>query len=649
MPGLPITITDAGRAALINAQNTGTVALTISQVGVSATHTAGALAGLAALPGELKRLVTFGGAVVADDTLHLTIRDESTDNYSLRAFGLYLSNGVLFAVYSQAAPVLEKSAGAMVLLATDIVLASLTTANIEFGDTNFINPPATVQTPGVIEIADQAEVDAGVRNDVAVPPGRLRALLNTLLGAKANAAHTHDAADVVSGIFSALRIPDLAMAKITGLAAALAGKADADHTHNAGAITSGELSVLRIPDLAMSKITGLAAALAVKLDAANFTWANLAGKPNVAINGADASFGILTATQAISAPTVRAIAGGVGRAMLYIGDETRSGYASFQDNAGAERGYIGWRVDVAGVPHNVIGGAWPWNFLTRPKFDGATPWDSANFDPATKAASIHSHDWAQITGKPRLALLDGSDRLIMPIYMSDPSYVVNGAPGYGMGMAADSVVQVSGYYGVRLTGLATDLLVGQNGNISLTHRPTFAGNTPWDSGNFSPADKLDAANFTWANLPGKPATFPAAPHTHPWGDVTGAQASAAEFRSNAGDKAITPATAWAAAQIVVAAQAATISIDLSTGFNFSTVMTGNRTLGAPSNAKPGQSGVITFTQDGTGGRTLAFDPAWKFASGIDPVLSTAAGARDILCFTVIAPGDVVASLIKDVK
>ncbi|MFT6428621.1 MAG: hypothetical protein ACJAVC_001908, partial [Brevundimonas sp.] len=41
MAGLQITITDAGRAAVPNGPNTGTSAVTISHIGVSAVHTAG--------------------------------------------------------------------------------------------------------------------------------------------------------------------------------------------------------------------------------------------------------------------------------------------------------------------------------------------------------------------------------------------------------------------------------------------------------------------------------------------------------------------------------------------------------------------------------------------------------------------------------
>lgn len=130
-----------------------------------------------------------------------------------------------------------------------------------------------------------------------------------------------------------------------------------------------------------------------------------------------------------------------------------------------------------------------------------------------------------------------------------------------------------------------------------------------------------------------------------WGN----QATAAQFRAAASTRVfISPTTAWNAAAFVALTQAATIAVDMSTGFNFNTTMTGNRTLGAPSNAKPGQSGIIEILQDGTGGRTLAYASAWVFAGGVDPTLSTAAGARDVLAYTVISSGVILGTLLKGV-
>jgi hypothetical protein len=75
--------------------------------------------------------------------------------------------------------------------------------------------------------------------------------------------------------------------------------------------------------------------------------------------------------------------------------------------------------------------------------------------------------------------------------------------------------------------------------------------------------------------------------------------------------------------------AATIAWDMSAGPNATLTLTGNHTLGAPSNIIAGSSGVLIITQDGTGGRTLAYNAVWKFPVGA-PTLQTAAGAKDVL-------------------
>jgi hypothetical protein len=186
---LPFKVTTAGRAALVNAGNTGTLPVTVTQVGVTATaFTAAADGSDLALPGELKRLATFGGAAVADDTIHAVIRDDSADVYTLRGFALYFADGTLFGLYGQADAILEKSAAAMMLLASDIIFADIDAASLVFGDTSFLNPPATVDTAGVVELATDAEAIAGIDGTRAVTPKGLLAKLNALLGAGAPSA-----------------------------------------------------------------------------------------------------------------------------------------------------------------------------------------------------------------------------------------------------------------------------------------------------------------------------------------------------------------------------------------------------------------------------------------------------------------------------
>lgn len=184
MPIPQITITPAGFAAIVNAENTGTAPVKVTQVGLTAQHFDVGTVG-ASVPAEFKRLTTFGGKAVADDTLHLNVRDDGTDTYTLRGFGLYLQDGTLFAVYSQSTPIMEKAAAATLLLATDIRFAKINATSIEVGDIDFINPPATTTQMGVVRLATEQEADAGSDHATAITPRGLARYINNRFGAGA--------------------------------------------------------------------------------------------------------------------------------------------------------------------------------------------------------------------------------------------------------------------------------------------------------------------------------------------------------------------------------------------------------------------------------------------------------------------------------
>lgn len=167
--GTLITITDAGRHALVASGHEGTNAHTIAEIGL-ATAPFVADKELLTLPNELKRITTFGGDNVAPDTIHVTLKDDTADQYTLYGFGLYLENGVLVAAYCQPEPILEKSPAAILLLSADLQFTSIDAAQLVFGETSFLNPPASTERQGVIELATQAEVDAGTDEMRAVTP-----------------------------------------------------------------------------------------------------------------------------------------------------------------------------------------------------------------------------------------------------------------------------------------------------------------------------------------------------------------------------------------------------------------------------------------------------------------------------------------------
>ncbi|WP_211465710.1 hypothetical protein [Collimonas silvisoli] len=187
MPGLQIIITKAGRAALVNAEHNGTAPLKIAEIGVTAAVFI-ANEDATTLPGEIKRLSTISGEVVAPDTIHVTIRDDGTDTYTVRGIGYWLSNGVLLGVYSQPDPILQKSTQSMMLLAADTVFTTLAATSLTFGDTNFTNPPATVDRQGVVELATVEETKAGKDATRAVTPAGLKpAMVQVIADHKAEA------------------------------------------------------------------------------------------------------------------------------------------------------------------------------------------------------------------------------------------------------------------------------------------------------------------------------------------------------------------------------------------------------------------------------------------------------------------------------
>ncbi|HHA2533199.1 TPA: tail fiber protein [Stenotrophomonas maltophilia] len=177
-------ITNAGRAKLVNGTNTGTNTVLISQIGLTSTGFT-PTAAMTQLPGEFKRMTSFGGESVAADTIHVTLQDSGTDKYPLRGFGLYLADGTLFAAYGQGDAIMEKASVSTLLLSADVVFADIDTAQIKFGSTQFLNPPATESVAGVVELADGTETTAGADAVRAVTPRGLKTALNNRFGGDA--------------------------------------------------------------------------------------------------------------------------------------------------------------------------------------------------------------------------------------------------------------------------------------------------------------------------------------------------------------------------------------------------------------------------------------------------------------------------------
>lgn len=459
---LTITITDAGRAALINAQNTGSTAMVIDRIGVSASHATGNLKALTTLPNERKMLATFAGEVVTDDMIHVTVRDETNDAYDLRAFGIYFANGVLFAVCTQAEPIMQKAAAAMLLQSVDIALVTLDTANIEFGGAGFSNPPATTERLGVVELATVEETAALEDATRAVTPfGLGRTLLawaqnfasrlhghgvgdvdglGLALAGKAAKDHKHDAADTNTGTFEVARIPKLAMGWINGLTEALADRSLRGHGHYAADVIDGVFAMARIPKLSISWITDLAETLATK---ANADAANLTGIARIA------SFFL-----------------GTGRAYVYPAGDG-----------------LNIRVGAAGVEHY-------WSFTSQGTMllNGGPMWHLGNFDPesrvsvaATNLGSTWNVPLTTLSSAAQFAALpSGFSSMITPHSVGTP-----GGYGYLFKMARrDSNEGWSGLWinHIAALGDAPELYVGTA--MVGTALPTWT--RAWTAANFNP-------------------------------------------------------------------------------------------------------------------------------------------------------------------
>ena len=165
-----VVITSAGLAALVNAENNGTLPVKITKFGLG-TGNYTPSADQTALQSKFKEITALSGGDVGDNTIHVTMSDTSSDAYTVNEVGVYLEDGTLFAVSSQpTGAILQKAAGSQGLLSIDLVISGGTSGITVDGDTNFFNPPATTQVAGVVKLASLDEIKAGTNSTKAVTP-----------------------------------------------------------------------------------------------------------------------------------------------------------------------------------------------------------------------------------------------------------------------------------------------------------------------------------------------------------------------------------------------------------------------------------------------------------------------------------------------
>lgn len=124
MNALEPLITDAGLAAVFNAQNDG-VKATIAEIALGSSGYEPESSQTALQSEEIRHSIA-GGSAVSDHQIHLTAVADGSDEFWVREVGFILEDGTLLAVWSHPdTPLAFKSARVDLLLAFDLLLKAL--------------------------------------------------------------------------------------------------------------------------------------------------------------------------------------------------------------------------------------------------------------------------------------------------------------------------------------------------------------------------------------------------------------------------------------------------------------------------------------------------------------------------------------------
>ncbi len=95
-------------------------------------------------------------------------------------------------------------------------------------------------------------------------------------------------------------------------------------------------------------------------------------------------------------------------------------------------------------------------------------------------------------------------------------------------------------------------------------------------------------------------------------------------------KVVTPSALSGSSAILTLTDGATISWDMSQGYNAVVTIAGNRTMAAPTNFQVGEAYTLQVVQDATGSRTMSWNAAFDWDTTGAPALSTSANAIDLV-------------------
>lgn len=164
-----------------------------------------------------------------------------------------------------------------------------------------------------------------------------------------------------------------------------------------------------------------------------------------------------------------------------------------------------------------------------------------------------------------------------------------------------------------------DLAQGVSGSLARSGAGGMTGNLNLGGNSISNADTVTADTVNAGALAGD------------------AIMDAGDLREATSGKLVTTDAIWNDAESVdLGNLTGTVAVDFSTFLGLAHgVATGNVTLGAISNAKPGQTVVFDIAQDGTGGWTIAYNSTYWLAPGGEIEWDTTASARNILIATIL--------------
>ena len=172
-----LKITNAGITAANAAQNNG-FDIKITEIGLGSGHRIFDLA-MTALVTESKRLAAHVQTSAQGNVAHISCIDESTDEYQIHELGLFLSDGTLFAYFSDSSPINVKTASSFLPIAFNLVI-KVDGLDFTISDSaSFIIPHAREVSAGIIRIAPESLAADGVDAITAITPKTLKFIIDT--------------------------------------------------------------------------------------------------------------------------------------------------------------------------------------------------------------------------------------------------------------------------------------------------------------------------------------------------------------------------------------------------------------------------------------------------------------------------------------